>query len=197
MPRLAVPFEVTTRLLGQTGPVWTFDDGPHSATTPVLLDWLAERGETATFFVVGEQARRHPDLIRRIANAGHAVGNHSWSHAMPWRLRAADQRKEYDRTRQLIEDLTGQRCDRVRPPYGMHSPALAGWAAEWDAVVWIWSVMPPDYRDRSPDSAVLQDIQRTRPGQIVCLHEKLRTVRLLREWSDRSRRVEELTTAGR
>ena len=176
--------------------MWTFDDGPHPATTPALLDWLAKRGETATFFVIGQHARRYPDLIRRIADAGHAVGNHSWSHVMPWRLGPNGQRDEYDRTRRLIEDLTGHRCDRVRPPYGMHSRTLAAWAAENDAAVWMWSAMPPDYRERSPDGAVLRDIDRVRNGAIICLHERLRTVRLLREWSA-AESTEELAAAAR
>src|SRR5262245_55440479 len=62
---------------------WTFDDGPHPEHTPRVLDVLAESGASATFFVVGQQAEKYPELVRRIVHEGHAIGNHTWSHCDP------------------------------------------------------------------------------------------------------------------
>ena len=183
--RLSRPFEVVTHQRSDR-PVLTFDDGPDPESTPRLLDTLAAAGTTATWFVVGERAARHPDLIRKITAAGHTVGNHSWSHAMPWRLSPRDQWREYARTQRLIEDLIGSACDRVRPPYGMHTPAMAQWARRHRAEVWMWSRMPADYRAGCDDRRVAGMLARARAGEIVCLHENAaarhRTPAIVAQW---------------
>ena len=97
----------------------TFDDGPHPAHTAELLDLLAEHGATATFFVIGEQAERHPDMMRRIVQGGHMLGNHSWSHPRFETLGLDAQREEIARTDKLLSDHDGRMRHDFRPPRGV------------------------------------------------------------------------------
>src|SRR6185369_797747 len=88
--------------------VLTFDDGPDPQRTPRLLDALARAGARAAFFVLGQQAQKHPDLVRRIVAEGHQLGNHSFSHPwmLPMRRRAIED--EIDRCQAALADITGQ-----------------------------------------------------------------------------------------
>ena len=181
VPRLSRPFAVRTHTDTNT-PSLTFDDGPDPEVTPRLLRLLDACGVRAIFFVIGERAARYPSLVAQIAEAGHAVGNHSWTHAPPWRLSRRRQLVEYERTGRLLRRLTGQPSDRVRPPYGMHTPTLDGWAVRRGVVVWMWARMPPDYRSDCPNDRIAADLRRARPGEIVCLHERLRTVELVADY---------------
>jgi peptidoglycan/xylan/chitin deacetylase (PgdA/CDA1 family) len=97
----------------------TFDDGPHPAGTPAILDALAERRCTATFFVIGEQAARYPELCRRVVDEGHEIAVHGWDHRC---LLVTDPTGIYTRLRRtvrLVTEITGARPRRYRPPYGV------------------------------------------------------------------------------
>ena len=96
----------------------TFDDGPHPEDTPRLLDVLERHGAKATFFVVGKSARDHPDLIERIAGAGHALGNHTWDHLSMPSLTGRFRRRQLAWT----EEVLGSHSSGLfRPPYGEQS----------------------------------------------------------------------------
>jgi peptidoglycan-N-acetylglucosamine deacetylase len=86
----------------------TFDDGPHPILTPRLLDILKARGIKATFFLIGQNAAAHPDIVRRIAAEGHEIGNHSWSHRQLTKLNPAALRQELERTSSTIAELIGK-----------------------------------------------------------------------------------------
>src|SRR5581483_9760886 len=96
----------------------TFDDGPHPELTPQLLEILERQQVPATFFVVGTCAQRWPEVVRRAFSAGHEIGNHSWSHPFLTECSAARVTQEIERTDALLHDLTGERPNTVRPPYG-------------------------------------------------------------------------------
>jgi peptidoglycan/xylan/chitin deacetylase (PgdA/CDA1 family) len=116
----------------------TFDDGPHPEHTPRLLDRLAALEVVATFFVVGERAARHPDLVRRVVAEGHALGHHSWSHGDPEVTSAQALADEARRTEALLASLTGQRPRLFRPPHGKLTAAKAArlWARRQTIVLW-------------------------------------------------------------
>jgi peptidoglycan-N-acetylglucosamine deacetylase len=126
----------------------TFDDGPNPVWTPRLLDELAGHEIKATFFLLGSRAEAEPELVRRIASAGHAIGNHSWSHpnlalAKPDRVLL-----ELMRTSALIEDLTGAPVRFFRPPFGARRPVvlriarkLGLWSVMWNTMTSDWSGM--------------------------------------------------------
>jgi peptidoglycan/xylan/chitin deacetylase (PgdA/CDA1 family) len=129
----------------------TFDDGPDPLHTPRLLDVLKEQKIPATFFVIGQQAERYPEIVRRMIAEGHAVGNHSFSHGEPSGTSAQHLLEEIQRTRQLLLDLTGQAPGLFRPPKGKLTAAKL-WAL-WRAghTVVLWNSDPRDYVCRSAD----------------------------------------------
>ncbi len=96
----------------------TFDDGPHPYYTEQLLDGLKERGVKATFFVTGMHAEQYPELICRMSDEGHLIGNHTYSHIQLSSSNSETFKEELIQTNEVIEELTGQEVQYVRPPYG-------------------------------------------------------------------------------
>ena len=96
----------------------TFDDGPLSPCTGQILDILQEYGVRATFFVCGKDVERHPEIVRRIHDEGHTLGNHTWSHPYLYFLSPGKIAEEIDRTQEAIRKATGQIPGLFRPPYG-------------------------------------------------------------------------------
>lgn len=128
----------------------TFDDGPPPEHTPRLLNELDAAEIEATFFLVGERVERYPDIVRRIADAGHEIGNHTWTHSEPRLTSTSRFLGELRRTRDLLEDLTGQPCRLVRPPKGEISPAkLIGLLATKQPIV-LWNRDTKDYAMTDP-----------------------------------------------
>lgn len=128
----------------------TFDDGPDPRHTPRLLDVLAEHGVAATFFVIGRNAERHPELIDRIAREGHLLGNHSYSHGEPTGTSARELLEEVKRTGDLLLELTGRTTTLVRPPHGKVTAAkfISLWRAGQTIV--LWNRDPKDFARESP-----------------------------------------------
>ena len=129
----------------------TFDDGPNPAWTPRLLDELASHGIKATFFLLGSRAESEPELVRRIAAAGHTIGNHSWSHPNLALAKGDRVLHELMRTSALIEDLVGAPVRFFRPPFGARRPAVLRIARQlgmrpvlWNAMTSDWSGMPAE-----------------------------------------------------
>lgn len=150
----------------------TFDDGPSPETTPRLLAILRERGIKATFFVLGNMVAKHPEVLKMIADEGHEIGNHSWSHPQLTRipLSAADQ--QVGETSALIEQVTGRKPLYLRPPYGSMKPALRDHIEEAFGLTLInWSVDPLDWKNR--DAKLVHDeiMKQVKPGAIVLSHD--------------------------
>ena len=127
----------------------TFDDGPKSATTPVLLDGLAQRGVHATFFVIGENVEGNELLLQRMEGEGHQIGLHTYHHKMLDQLNAAGFYEEVDSLRTTLTALVGREEFMLRPPYGMMNAATQARAA---APIVLWSV------DQDGDIILLHDI---------------------------------------
>jgi peptidoglycan/xylan/chitin deacetylase (PgdA/CDA1 family) len=150
----------------------TFDDGPDPVCTPALLDLLKSRGVRATFFVVGERVRAHPELVRRCQAEGHELGNHSHSHS-PWlnfRLRRGMQ-LEIAACQDAIEATTGRRPRWYRPPVGLRNPAVHPACAALGLRVVGWQVRSLDKSGRAPDAIAERVLRHVRPGGIVLLHD--------------------------
>jgi peptidoglycan/xylan/chitin deacetylase (PgdA/CDA1 family) len=147
----------------------TFDDGPSPETTPALLAALG--GTRATFFLWGEHAAAHPDLVRAIAAAGHAIGNHTWTHPQLTTLAddaARDQ--EVRRTQDLLTRLTGIRPDLFRPPYGDTDASVVRTLAAHDLTEVLWSVDTRDWAGCTADEIVAAAGE-VQPGGVVLMHE--------------------------
>lgn len=120
----------------------TFDDGPHPTYTEELLDGLKERGVKATFFVTGEHAELHPDIIMRMSEEGHLIGNHTYSHIQLTSGNKKTFKEELRRTNEVITEITGQEVTYVRPPYGSWDKAFE---KELNMLPVLWSVDPLDW----------------------------------------------------
>ena len=129
----------------------TFDDGPNPAWTPQLLEVLARSGVKATFFLVGRFAEREPDLTRAIADAGHTVGNHSWSHPDLSLTAAHRVRDELARTSDTLEQITGRPIRFFRPPFGARRPYVLRAARELGMTLVMWNAMTNDWSEPSSD----------------------------------------------
>ena len=166
----------------------TFDDGPDPRYTSALLDLLKIHQVQATFFLIGRQAKLHPELVERVIAEGHQIGNHSYSHPRFRELSLAQKMEEIDRTDQVLADFDGIRHHAVRPPSGAFSFALTLHFARCRRTLTYWSYDSLDYQHRS--AVELVDQMRQKPpvaGDVVLMHddsdcciEMLRT--LLPEW---------------
>lgn len=160
------------RPAGEAKPVaLTFDDGPWPQTTPAVLEVLAQEGVRATFFWVGRQLERYPDLARQVVAEGHAVGNHTYNHrTAPSPLEVAAQ--EIDRTGALIEGVTGVRSSLFRPPGGHLENGLVKYALERGYVVVMWSALSGDTDPKYTVADIVNNVLgRVRPGSIILLHD--------------------------
>ena len=127
----------------------TFDDGPHPEFTPQLLDNLSTADIKGTFFIVGERAQQHRDIVKRIADEGHEIGNHSRTHSEPRETTTKKFRDEVARTSDLIFELTGQTCRLTRPPKGELSPGKILSLLKLRQTIILWNRDTKDYRMES------------------------------------------------
>jgi peptidoglycan-N-acetylglucosamine deacetylase len=129
----------------------TFDDGPHPEHTPAVLDILARERVRATFFVIGRRAARYPDVIRRMAAEGHAVGHHTYAHSDPSITSAARLAAEIGVTGRVLYRVIGYSPLLFRPPHGRLTPAKLWRVWKLGMTVALWNVDPRDYACGSAD----------------------------------------------
>jgi peptidoglycan-N-acetylglucosamine deacetylase len=151
----------------------TFDDGPHPHWTPRILAVLAQHGVTATFFVVGRKVEAHPDVVRAIVDAGHAVGLHSYAHDRFFSLRGERRVKEdLERGVAVLERALGQRPRLFRPPIGHTNPTIARVVEALGLVVVGWTIGGRDGLASARPAEVVARVRRDlRDGAIVLLHD--------------------------
>ena len=153
----------------------TFDDGP-GPHTEALLAALATNGAPATFFVVGQAVRAHPELLLQMQAAGHEIALHSDQHRRMPTLSNAAIVKDFERSRQTLFEVAGIESFLYRPPYGLHSSRVGQLA---NAAVIMWDVDPQDWRVRNSRQITQRVLNRVQPGSIVVLHELEQTVAAL------------------
>ncbi|RUO31248.1 polysaccharide deacetylase family protein [Aliidiomarina soli] len=149
----------------------TFDDGPDPRFTPAILDTLAQHQIKASFFVLGEACAAHPALVRQIAEAGHDIGIHSYSHAHPWRLPEAQAREEMRRCYHTLADITGSPPRLFRPAYGRIRPATLQQASALQLRTVLWSCSVIDWGAWGTLSGVSRRLAAVKPGDIVLMHD--------------------------
>jgi peptidoglycan/xylan/chitin deacetylase (PgdA/CDA1 family) len=130
----------------------TFDDGPNPAWTPQLLELLAKHRVHATFFLIGKHAGEEPYLTRAIADAGHVIGNHSWSHPNLALTPPKRVRDELKRTKQMLEHITGTAVRFFRPPFGGRRPDVLSAALDLGMTPVLWNAMTDDWKERSGEA---------------------------------------------
>lgn len=148
----------------------TFDDGPDEKT-PEILDLLDEHGALATFFVLGRQVEGREGILRRAVDAGHELGNHSFSHPRFEELQPQEIHDELVRTSNAIEDAVSVRPRLMRPPYGLGALAASPEAARLGMKTILWSLNPKDWDQVEPHPIVEAILAGARPGAVVALHD--------------------------
>ncbi len=151
----------------------TFDDGPNDPYTLELLDLLARYQAKATFFLIGGYVRRRPDIVRAIHQAGHAIGNHTYTHPNLIFVPAARLRQELSDCCKALEDAVGAGVSLFRPPFGGRRPAVLRAARSQGLTPVMWSVSSYDWSAKSAERIVSKvDSQvRAHRGEIVLLHD--------------------------
>ncbi|MCI8598523.1 MAG: polysaccharide deacetylase family protein [Lachnospiraceae bacterium] len=146
----------------------TFDDGPHKIYTEKLLDGLAERNVKATFFLLGTNIEGKEDIVKRIAEEGHLIGNHTYYHVDITRLKQEEACKEILDTSESITEITGQPVEYVRPPFG-------NWDKELECEVMMipifWSVDTLDWTTGNVDQIVQKVVTDVEENDIILMHD--------------------------
>ncbi len=173
---------VTTRARARGQVLYlTFDDGPDPEYTPPILDLLKAHGATATFFLVGNRIDEHPDVVRRIVEEGHELGNHSWTHPFMSDLPIEGQMEEIALTDASLSAFDGRATHPFRPPCGVLPRNLLFRFARIGRTVAFWSYDTHDY-ERLPASILIDRIRQQPPqsGDVVLMHDdNAETVELL------------------
>lgn len=154
----------------------TFDDGPNATITPKVLEILDKQNAKATFFCIGKCAEKHPNIVREIKEAGHEVGNHSYSHSytidfkktIPWI-------KEIRRTDNILQSQTSKQPIFFRPPYGVTTPHLARALKTTQHKCVGWSVRSFDTVLKTPERILNRITKQIHPGSIILLHDTVAT----------------------
>lgn len=149
----------------------TFDDGPDPKYTPILLNLLRKYDVKATFFIVGENAKEHPDLIKRMHAEGHQIGLHHYRHLSNWFLFPHQIKKQCDMAAEVIEQIVGVRPIYYRPPWG-HLNLLIPLIAKHYRIV-IWSAILGDWRLKLGKERLKKRIIKSLyGGSVIVLHDR-------------------------
>ena len=148
----------------------TFDDGP-APETEQILDTLNRYGVKATFFMIGRQVERYPRIARRVADSGHKIGNHSYSHPIFLYRSAWETRRQLARTQDVISQVTGMRPQLVRPPCGVRTPAYFAATRDLGLRTVQWTNTGFDWRRRDADRIASDALRRVSAGSIILLHD--------------------------
>lgn len=157
---------------GTPGVALTFDDGPHPEGTPGVLDALAREGARATFFLVGEQVERRPQLAAEIVAQGHAIALHGYRHRLQLRLSSGQVQTDIKRGAAAVEDATAIQPHLHRPPYGIYSAAGLSAARQSGLRPLLWSRWGRDWRKfttaKQIAARVTEDVAL---GDVILLHD--------------------------
>lgn len=152
----------------------TFDDGPHPQNTEKVLDILAQSGVNAVFFLIGERAVEHPEIVKRIVREGHLAGIHSMRHTAgftiaPSRMVASD----LEACRKILEDITGTKINLFRPPFGVTNFNIARAVKKLSLKTVGWNVRSYDTAIKDPQRVIERVAGRITPGSVILLHDRM------------------------
>ncbi len=149
----------------------TFDDGPIPVVTPFVLQCLAEFGAKGTFFCIGDNVRKHPEIYQEVIEAGHSIGNHTFNHLNGW---STDDEKYLENIDECAEYV---KSDLFRPPYGKikRSQIKKLKIQHPEIKVIMWDVLSGDFdQNLSPEECLKNVLRTTVPGSIIVFHDSLK-----------------------
>lgn len=151
----------------------TFDDGPHPIYTEQILEILAQSNAKATFFVIGQNAEQYPELVRKEYEAGHEIGNHTYSHPNMKKISVAEAVAEIEKNQEVVHDIIGVYPKLFRSPGGIFSDELVTAVEKHDckSVLWSWRQDTRDWSKPSVDKVVRTVLDNLRDGDIILFHD--------------------------
>lgn len=150
----------------------TFDDGPHPCYTEALLQGLQARGVVATFFVTGAHAEENPDIIKRMMEEGHLIGNHTYNHIQLKSNNRDVFLEELRRTNEIISNITGLEVQYVRPPYGTWDKTFE---KELNMFPVLWTIDPLDWCSSNVACIVNKVVGKVKENDIILMHDEYDT----------------------
>lgn len=148
----------------------TFDDGPDNIATPQVLEILKRHNVKATFFMLGTQAQAHPEMVQKIADEGHVIANHSWSHPNLNKSTMQEVKQQINDTQNILEEITGIRPILFRPPYGNLTEEQQSEVFDMGLAVVNWSVDTLDWKGVSSEQIIETVHKEIWPGGIILQH---------------------------
>ncbi len=149
----------------------TFDDGPHTAATPAVLDLLKKHEVRATFFLSGKNIQGREEIVRRIADEGHSIGIHAFNHSRSLALSETKTKEEILQTKKIIADIIHQNVRLFRPPFGFFSRKTISAARELGCILVMWSCLTGDFRQWTHDRVVRVSLKNLSDGAILVYHD--------------------------
>jgi peptidoglycan/xylan/chitin deacetylase (PgdA/CDA1 family) len=164
----------------------TYDDGPNDPHTLRLLEVLARHEVRATFFLIGRFVAERPEIAREVARAGHAIGNHTFTHPNLIFCSAARVRSELEQCRKVLTDTVGEHSTLWRPPFGARVPHVLSVGRKLGLEPVMWTVSSNDWKIYTADGIERRVTERIRGGDVVLMHDG----GYVRMGADRARTVE-------
>lgn len=169
---LVPPLEevVTSRIIDTNKPMvaLTFDDGPYSRTTILILDILKKHNSVATFFVLGNRVQNNKNLLRRMIEEGSEIGNHSYNHKQLTTLSSKELKFQIDTTQKYILNIVGSEPAMLRPTYGSYDNKLK---ESINMPLILWSIDPMDWKYKDAEKIKNHVLSRVKDGDIVLMHD--------------------------
>ena len=156
--------------------IWiTFDDGPDEKVTPFLVNLLGEFNIKATFFIIGSQAKKHPELVKLIINNGHKIGNHSFSHLSGYSTKNNKYLQDVEQAKKYIDS------DIFRPPYGKITPSQIK-NLKKDFKIIMWDIMSWDFKENISSNKIFRNVMdNVESGSIILFHNNLKSYKNLKK----------------
>lgn len=160
----------------------SFDDGPHPRRTPMVLEVLAQHQIKAIFFLIGEDAERYPEIVKRIVDEGHLIGNHSYRHNGKFPI-LGKKRMEEDlkKCESILNNITNQEIKYFRPPFGVTNPTIGSVARKLGYKTIGWSIRSLDTKTVSRTKVLMRIKRLAHPGGIILMHDNREQCNLLTE----------------
>jgi len=167
--RALLPSNLVWEVQTETGEIFlTFDDGPIPEITPWVLDQLDRCKAKATFFCVGDNVRKYPEVYAEVRKRGHSIGNHSFNHLQAWKIPYAEYLENVSKCRELVESSL------FRPPHGQLTPKIARTLGQEYRII-MWSLLSRDFDPSvTPYNCLKIVTENTKPGSIVVFHDSLK-----------------------
>ncbi len=162
----------------------TFDDGPHPTATPKVLEILHKRNIPATFFLVGANILRYPEIASEVVRYGHTIGNHGQNHRALIFRSFILQQQEIQRANEVMKEVLNLRPRFFRPPYGYFDARTLRLARSEAQKLVMWDVDARDFLAKRPDQISARVSKRAHHGSIVLLHDNVRTAGSIEQYLD-------------